>query len=322
MTTTTEGARLAQMRRALFEQRVRAGGSRPAAQPRAVTSRTASGPLPLSVSQSQLWYLSQLAPDSPVYNELITIHKAGALDEEALHRALTEVVARHEAWRTTFDCIDGVPYQFVHEPMEVDLPLVDLSHLSTEEAKHRAIEIATADTLRPYDLVQGPLVRPRLIRIAADDHRLYLEMHHLVFDGTTLHRVVFPELVALYRSYATGVPSWLPDPQSQYADYTMWELDWVRRPEAAARIERWRSRLAGSTPTQLPLDHPRPPRQTFAGGTIPLTIDHATVDGLRRAAAAAGGTLFHALAAAYAWWLHLYADSTDVVFGTPHDLRH
>ena len=101
----------------------------------------------------------------------------------------------------------------------------------------------------------------------------------------------------------------------------MWELDWVRGAEIAGRIAKWRSRLAGSTPSQLPLDHPRPPCQTFAGGTIPLAIEHTTVEGLRRAARTAGGTLFHALAAAYAWWLHLYADSTDVVFGSAHDLR-
>jgi amino acid adenylation domain-containing protein len=288
---------------------------------RSVTSRSGSGPLPLSVSQTRLWYLSQLAPESPAYNELITIRKTGPLDVEALRCALTEVVARHQAWRSTFAAVDGVPHQFVREPAEVDLPVTDLSELGPEDAVHRATEIAAADTLRPYDVADGPLIRPRLIRITEDDHRLYLGLHHLVFDGTTLHRVVFPELTALYRSYAMGVPSSLPDPQAQYADYTMWELDWFGGPEIADRIANWRKRLAGSAATQLPLDHPRPPRQTFAGGTIPLTIEHTTVEGLRRAARAAGGTLFHALAAAYAWWLHLYADSTEVVFGSLHDLR-
>jgi amino acid adenylation domain-containing protein len=289
---------------------------------RSVTSRTASGPLPLSASQSLLWHLSQLAPDSPTYNELVTIRKAGPLDAEALRRALTSVVARHEVWRTAFITIDGVPHQVVQKPAEVDLPIIDLTHLSPEDAVHRATEMAAADTLRPYDLAKGLLIRPRLIRIAEDDHRLYLGVHHLVFDGTTLQRVVFPELTALYRSYATGVPSSLPDPQAQYADYTMWELDWVRGAAMAARIAKWRSRLGGSTPSQLPLDHPRPSCQTLAGGTIPLTIERTTADALRRAARTAGGTLFHAVAAAYAWWLHLYADSADVVFGTRHDLRH
>jgi amino acid adenylation domain-containing protein len=308
-------------RQALHEQRVRAAGERSATETRSATSRSGSGPLPLSVSQTRLWYLNQLAPDAPACNELITIRKTGPLDTEALRRALTEVVARHEAWRTTFRTADGVPHQFVGEPTEVDLPVTDLSELGPEDAVHRATEIAAADTLRPYDLAYGPLIRPRLIRITEDDHRLYLGLHHLAFDGTTLHRVVFPELTALYRSYAMGVPSSLPDPQAQYADYTMWELDWIRGPEIAARIANSRRWLAGITPTLLPLDHPRPPCQTFAGGTIPLAIERTTVEGLRRAARTAGGTLFHALAAAYAWWLHLYADSTEVVFGSLHDLR-
>ncbi|MGH3556121.1 non-ribosomal peptide synthetase [Mycobacterium sp.] len=277
--------------------------------------------LPLSVSQTRLWYLSQHPADSPAYNEMITIRKAGSLDVAALRRALAAVVERHEAWRTTFGTIDGVPHQFVREAAEVDLPLTDLSGLGRENAVQRATEIAAADTLRPYDLADGPLIRPRLVRITEHDHRLYLGLHHLIFDGPTLQHVVFPELTALYRSFVMGVPSPLPGPQAQYADYTRWELDWVSGPEIAGRVGNWRRRLAGITPTQLPLDHPRPPRQTSAGGTIPLTIEHTTVEGLRRAARTAGGSLFHALAAAYAWWLHLYADSTKVVFGSLHDLR-
>jgi len=319
--TACPGGRVKGRGRAVFEPLVRAGDSRPAAKPHAVNSRTASGPLPLSASQTQLWYLSQLAPDSRAYNELLVIHKRGALNVDALRRALNEVVRRHEALRTTFVTVDGVTQQVVREPTEIDLPVTDLSELGPEGAVHRATEIATADALRPYDLADGPLIRPRLIRVTEHDHRLYLALHQLVFDGITLRRVVFPELTALYRSYAMGVPSSLPEPQAQYADYATWELDWVCGPEIASRIANWRRRLAGVTDTQVPLDHPRPQRQTLAGGTIPLTIDHTTVEGLRRAARIAGGTLFHALAAAYAWWLHLYADSTEVVFGSQHDLR-
>src|SRR3984957_4091208 len=319
--STNDAGRLAQMRRALLDQQVRAAASHPATRPAAVTSRTASGPLPLSASQSQLWYLSQLAPDSRAFNEVIEIRKTDALDVDALRRALSAVVARHDALRTTFDSVDGVPHQIVREPTEVDLPVSDLSDLRPQDAVARAVEIVAADSLPAYDLAEGPLIRPRLIRIAEEDHRLFLGLHHLIWDGTTLKRIVFPELVAFYRSYAMGLPSSLPDPEAQYADYTTWQLEWLRQPEVATRITRWRGRLAGVAPTQLPLDPPRPPRQRFVGGTIPLTIDHSTVEGLRRAAQATGGTLFRVLAAAYAWWLHLYTESSDVVFGTPHNLR-
>jgi amino acid adenylation domain-containing protein len=280
-----------------------------------------SGPLPLSVSQTGLWCLTQLAPDSAACNEVVTIRKTGPLDVRALRSAFTDMVARHEAWRTTIRALAGVPHQFIWESAAVDLPLTDLTHLNPEDAVRQAIDIAAAEMLRPYDLANGPLIRPRLIRITAHDHRLYVGLHHLVFDPVNLNHVVFPELMALYRSYAMSAPSLLPDPEAQYSDYTKWELDWVSGPEIAGRIANWRKRLAGSTPGQLLLDRARPPRQTFAGGTIPLTIEHDTVEGLRRAARAAGGTLLHALAAAYAWWLHLHTNSTEVVFGIPHDLR-
>ncbi len=289
--------------------------------PDAGASRIATGPLPLSVSQGQLWHHIQHTPDSCAFSETITIRKTGPLDVEALRFALTELVARHEACRTTFAVVDGVPHQFVREPADVDLPLTDLSDLDPHDAVRRGTGIAAADALRPYNLAYGPLIRPRLIRITEEDHRLQLGVHQLICDKTTLYRVLLPELTALYRDYAMGAPSSRPAPQTQYADYTRWELDWVSRPEFAGRITRWRNRLAGSTPSQLPLDHPRPQGQELAGGTIPLTIEQTTVEGLRRAARTAGGTLFHALAAAHAWWLHLYAESTDVVFGTEHDLR-
>ena len=320
--TAVDASESSEARRALLQQRVQAATSRSATEPRRVNPPTRSSLVPLSASQAQLWYHSQLEPDSCAYNEVIAIHKTGALDVDAVCRAINEVVARHEAWRTTFVTVDGAPHQYVHKRAVIDLPFVDLSQLSREKAERRAIDIAAADALRPYDLERGPLIRPHLIRITSDEHRLYLGLHHLIYDGVTLHQTAFPEFVALYRSYATGKALSLPEPEAQYSDYTIWQRDWVSGPVAAERIARWRTRLAGITPAPLPLDHPQPSRQRFSGGTIPVTVDATTVEGLRSAARQAGATFFHALAAAYAWWLHLYTESTEVVFGTPCDLRH
>ena len=110
-----------------------------AAKARSVTSRSGSGPLPLSVSQARLWYLSQLAPDSPAFNGLVVIRKTGRLDVEALRCALMEVVARHEVWRTALRTVDGVPHQFVGGPVEVDLSFTDLTDLAPGDAVQRAI---------------------------------------------------------------------------------------------------------------------------------------------------------------------------------------
>jgi amino acid adenylation domain-containing protein len=268
-----------------------------------------------------MWYDSRLAPDSRAFNELVEIRKTGSLNLDALQRALTKVVSRHQAWRTTFDCVDGVPHQFVHEPTEISLPLVDLSKLRPEEAEREAIDIVVADAVQPYDLARGPLMRPRLIRIADEDYRLFLAMPHVIFDGVTLQRVLLPELIAADRAYATGQELSLPEPETQYSDYTIWQREWLSEPATAARVARWRGRLDGVAATQLPIDHPRPAGHRFAGGTIPLTIEHATVEALRGAARRVGGTFFHALAATYAWWLHGYTESADVVFGIAHDLR-
>lgn len=319
MTSDTE--RLDKLRRAVLEKRLSVGTSGDAESP-SRSPHTRSGPLPLSVSQSQLWYLSQLAPDSRAYNELVSIRKTGALDIAAVRRALTEVVRRHESLRTTFPVLDGVPSQIVLEPTKIDVPLLDLSHLDPREAERRAFGVAAADTAAPYDLAHGPLLRVRLIRITDEDHRLYLSMHHLLVDGVTLHSVLFPEFVALYRDYAAGETPSLPEPEAQYSDYTVWERDWVAGQDVADRIERWRGRLDGLVPTELPVDHPRSSHQRSAGGTIPFLIEHDTVERLRNAAQEVGGTLFHALAAVNAWWLHTYTGSHDVVFGTPHDLRY
>ena len=319
MTSDTEY--LDKLRRAVLEKRLSVGSSGDAESP-SRSPHTRSGPLPLSVSQNQLWYLSQLEPDSRAYNELVSIRKTGALDITAVRRALTEVVRRHESLRTTFAVLDGVPSQIVHEPTKIDVPLLDLSHCDPHEAQRRAIGVAAADTAAPYDLAHGPLLRARLIRITDEDHRLYLSMHHLLVDGVTLHSVLFPEFVTLYRDYTAGGTPSLPEPEAQYSDYTVWERDWVTGQDVADRIERWRGRLDGLVPTELPVDHPRSSRRRFAGGTIPFLIEHGTVERLRNAAQEVGATLFHALAAVNAWWLHSYTGSHDVAFGTPHDLRY
>ena len=183
----------------------------------------------------------------------------------------------------------------------------------------RALELASR--LRTAGATSGPLLRPLLIGLSATHHRLYLAMHHLIFDGVTLYRIVLPELVAIYNAHRAGAASPLPDPPIQYSDYAAWERDWVQGSEVDRRLARCRERLAGVAPLNLPLDHPRPSRQRFRGSMLPITIDSATGRRLRRIAADHDATLFQLLAAVYAYWLRSYTEQDDVVFATAHDLR-
>lgn len=318
--TTTEGGDLSPAKRALLQRRLK-GRSPSAAGEAPISHRPNTGPAPLSVTQEQLWFLNQLAPDNPVYNEAVTIRKDGAFDHETFRLAFNELVSRHEIWHTTFELVDDAPVQVVGPPHQFPLPLVDLSHLPLDEAQFRAVEIVAADFRRPYDLARGPLVRPHLIRLSARHHRLYLGLHHIIFDGVTLYRIILPELITLYDDIAAGRVSSLAEPAIQYSDYAVWERRWVASPTAAERTQWWRRHLADLQALELPLDRSRPALQRFRGGMEPLTLEAGVVDGLRELGRRHGATLFQTLAAAFAALLSRYSGQTDIVFGTVGDLR-
>jgi amino acid adenylation domain-containing protein len=308
-------------KRALLERRLR-GETKGNRDSRPVTPGGQPGPIPLSVVQEDLWYFSQLAPDNPVYNELITIRKTGTFKHDAFKRAFNELVRRHEAWRTTFLMMDGQPVQVVQPPMLVDLSVTDLSDCPRREAEEYATDMAAKLARQPYELEKGPLVRPLLVRFGEDEHRLYLALQHLTVDAVSLYRVVLPELVALYDSFAAEEQPALPEPTTQYADYARWSQEWTKSEAYARRMEYWRRHLEGAPELQLPLDHPRPRQQRFRGGMERVRLDEALVRQLRSLGFGEGATLFQVLASAFAVLLHRYtAGQDDVVFGIVSDLR-
>ncbi len=318
---TAEKQGLSEAKRALLEQRLRGAGRPPRSATPPVSRRLANGPAPLSLAQEQLWYFSQLAPKNPVYNEAASIRKDGPLDLDSLRWAFNEIVRRHEIWRTTFAIENGRPLQVVGPAVAFELPLNDLSVLPAAEREHAATLLVAEEARRPYQLAEGPLIRPLLVRFSEDHHRLYLAMHHLVFDGVSLYRIVLPELVALYKAATAGLPSPLGAPPLQYADYAAWELEWAGSDEVRRRLAYWRRRLEEAHSPDLPLDHPRPPRQRFRGHMEALNLPVELTHALRQIAGGAGCTLFQVVCAAFAVLLHRYSGQDDVVFGTMADLR-
>ena len=282
-----------------------------------VTSRVA----PLSTAQEPLWYFSRLAPDDPVYNEAVSIRKNGPLDVEALRFAFNELVRRHEIWRTTFEVLDGEPMQVVQEPTTFALPVLDLSGKPRTDAEAEAAAIAAADARLPYELERGPMIRPRLVRFAADHHRLYLAMHHLVFDGFSLHHIVLPELIALYDASLAGEPSPLPEPPTQYADYALSERQNTGPGQDSEKLEFWRRHLHDAPSLQLPLDHPRPTHQRFRGAMYPICINVDHANRLRELCRRTGTDLLQLAVAAFSLLLHRYSGQDDVVFATVADQR-
>jgi non-ribosomal peptide synthetase component F len=276
---------------------------------------------PLSVAQEALWYQSVLFPQEIIYNETVSVRKVGELDVAVLRRAVEGLVGRHEIWRTTFDVIDGEPTQLVHPPPSFELPVLDLSHLSQEQAEARAVQVVSDVSRVPYDIRRGPLLRPRLIRFPGDEHRLYLAMHHIIFDGVSVYRTVLPELVTLYNAFAAGEPSPLSPPAMQYGDFARWEQERIRAARAARRIDYWRKHLTGVAMLTLPTDRPRPEAPRFRGGVHGWDVPAPVVGALRELAQANGVTLFQVLGGMWALLLSRWSDQGDVVFGTAVDLR-
>ncbi|MCA1681604.1 MAG: amino acid adenylation domain-containing protein, partial [Actinobacteria bacterium] len=183
-----------------------------------------AGELPLSFAQQRLWFLDEFEPESSEYITPSALRLRGELDTAALGWALSGLVARHESLRTTFESVDGRGVQVVHPPSEVDLPVLDLSGLTQAEREAQLDQVVAREALRPFDLARGPLMRVRLVRLAADEHVLSLVLHHIVTDGWSMG-VLMGDLGELYRARVTGTAPELAVLAVQYADFAVWQRE-------------------------------------------------------------------------------------------------
>ncbi|WP_420127936.1 non-ribosomal peptide synthase/polyketide synthase, partial [Longimicrobium sp.] len=274
------------------------------------------GTIPLSFAQQRLWFLEQLGSLGSTYHIPMGMRLRGGLDGDALRRALDRIVARHEALRTTFPAVDGEPVQRIAPAEGSALRLVEHDLHAAPDAEDRLVRIMSEEAAAPFDLAQGPLIRGRLVRMAADDHVLLLTMHHIVSDGWSAG-VLFRELASLYAAFARGETDPLPPLPVQYADYAVWHRRWVEGPFLEAQAEYWTRTLAGAPELlELPTDHPRPARQDFAGAWVDVELDAPLAAALKTLSQRHGTTLFMTLLAGWAAVLARLADQDDVVIGT------
>ena len=276
-------------------------------------------PVPLSHSQRQLWYLDQLAPGNPFYNNPCAFEFTGALDVAALRRAVSEVARRHESLRTVFPLVDGEPCQVVRPAGLVPMPVIDLTGLPDAERDERARQLTEADATAPFDLAAGPLLRTSLLKLAEQRYRWLVNVHHIVADGWSIG-ILVDEVGRLYGAYLRGEPSPLPDPAVQYPDYALWQHEREHGGDPGSRddLQYWTSKLADApTLLALPTDRPRPAVQRFRGDRLCVTVGAATLRGLQATARAADATLFMTLMASLSVLLWRYSGQDDVCVGTP-----
>jgi natural product biosynthesis luciferase-like monooxygenase protein/amino acid adenylation domain-containing protein len=296
---------------------VREGGARGEQQALPeITAVTREGGLELSFAQQRLWFLAQMEDVSATYHVPAALRLRGELDRTALRRSLDAMFARHEALRSVFVGVDGEARVEVLAS-EKGVPMIEDDLRGVAEASERLKELEVEEAEGRFDLAQGPLIRARLIRLDEQEYVFLVTQHHIVSDGWSMG-VFARELGDLYRAFSREEPNPLAPLAIQYADYAAWQRGWLSGERLESQADYWRQKLGGAPVLlELPTDRGRPPRQSFAGGNVPIRIDGELTKGLKELSGRYGATLFMTLLSAWAAVLSRLSGQEEVVIGTP-----
>lgn len=313
--------KLSPAKRALLLQRLReqkelvAQGGVPMTTPIQRQSREA-GYAPLSFAQQRVWFIAQLEEEAPVYILPMAFVITGPFDSAALVHGLNELVYRHESLRTRFVVREGHAVQLIDPPYSLHMPHINLTALAEDERAEAVRRLAREEAQRPFDLACGPLVRTHLIHLATDTYVLILSLHHIIADGWSLS-IFFRELSQLYAASRAGHAVQLPEMSLQYADYALWQRDWLQGEVLHRQLAYWRKQLADLPHLALPTDFPRSSVQRFQGGYYRFHLSTVLTLALKQLSQQAGVTLFMTLLAAFSGLLARYSGQEDIAVGTP-----
>ncbi|MUG94902.1 amino acid adenylation domain-containing protein [Scytonema sp. UIC 10036] len=272
---------------------------------------------PLSFAQQRLWFINQLALNSPVYNIPIIINLTGHINVAVLEKSLNEIIRRHEVLRTNFIVNESKPVQVIKSDVALTLSVEDLRELSESERTKEVQRLSTLIAQQPFDLSREPLWCAKLLRNAEQEYKLLLTLHHIIADGWST-KVLIKELAALYEAFSQGKPSPLPELPIQYVDFTYWQHQWLQSEQIQPLLEYWKQQLSGNLPVlNLPTDRPRSPVQTFNGAQAKLVLSQTLTKALKKLSHEEGVTLFMTLLTAFKILLYRYTGQTDIVVGSP-----
>ncbi|MEA5549509.1 amino acid adenylation domain-containing protein [Anabaena cylindrica UHCC 0172] len=287
----------------------------------AITPRLNNQDLSLSFAQQRLWFLEQMLPDHPFYNFPQTFRLFGQLNLTALEQSINEIIRRHEVLRTTFTSVNGQPRQIIADSLTIPLHLVNLESLSSAEKEKEIQRLRIAEFQQPFNLNYGPLLRTTLLQLDEKESELLLSIHHIVFDGWSVG-VLFQELTDIYQAFSNSQPSPLSELTIQYADFAIWQRQWLQGTVLSKQVEYWKKQLADLPILQLPTDRTRPAMQTYRGSRQPFALPKSLSQELSQFSQQSGVTLFMTLLAAFQTLLSRYTNSEDIVVGSLIANRH
>lgn len=284
---------------------------------RKISRSQQAGPAPLSHGQQRLWFLQQLDPGSHLYNIPIAIRLEGRLDIAALQQSLNQLIRRHESLRTVFRSENGRTIQVVNAPFPLELNPVLVQAASAAAIDEEIARHAANEAHHVFDLVKGPLVRSKLLRVSEDQHVLLLFIHHIICDGWSV-AILLRDMAEFYSAYRESRPAQLPELAIHYQDFARWQQEQEQRDELALQLPYWKEQLKGIPPVvELPTDQPRSWRKTFDGSAISFCIAKDVTSALSSLAGAEDATMFMVLAAAFSTLLFRYSGQEDICVGTP-----
>ncbi|MBF2007876.1 MAG: condensation protein [Chlorogloeopsis fritschii C42_A2020_084] len=275
-----------------------------------------SNTFPLSFAQQRIWFLDQLQPGNPAFNICQFMRLTGRLNVAALEESFQEVVKRHEALRTTFTVVDGQPLQVISPASVFRLEVVNLQELSLDKKEAEVLHLANQETQKSFDLTKDCLLRVTLLQLSEIEYALLLSIHHIAADAWSIG-VLIHEITTLYKSFCCGYSSPLPQLPIQYADFAVWQRQWLQGEKLESLLRYWKQQLGTQLPVlELPTDMPRPTVQTFSGARQCLTLPKSLSDRLKALYQREGITLFMILLAAFGTLLYWYTGQEDIVIGT------
>ncbi len=274
--------------------------------------------LPLSFAQQRLWLLDQLDPGNHTYNEPTGVRLTGSLNITALEQSLKAVVSRHETLRTVFTTVEGQPVQKIQPITEITIPIVDLrvKERSPQQREIEAKRLALAEAQRPFNLAQGPLLRATLLQLDEAEYVLLLTMHHIISDLWSM-AILIRELADFYAAFCQGKSLTLPDLPIQYADFAVWQREWMQGKVLETQLAYWKQQLQNApTKLELPTDKPRPLQPTYTGTTQSFQLPKDLSDAVKLLSQREDVTLSMSLLTAYNTLLYYYTKQEDILVGS------
>ncbi|WP_395316565.1 amino acid adenylation domain-containing protein [Variovorax sp. UC74_104] len=309
--TAEQRARLAERLRGSTGGASRGGHS-------SIPRRADPGQAALSYAQQRQWFLWKLDPASTAYHLSGGLVLDGQLDIAALRDSVQALVDRHESLRTVFrETGDGDVTQLIRESVAVALPCIDLGALAGPEREGAIQREVQKIRTEPFDLTRDALMRTVLLRTGAAAHRLLVVMHHIVSDGWSV-QLILDELAVQYAALVRGLAPVHAELPIQYADYAVWQNQWLEGGEGERQLAWWCTHLGTGQPViALHTDRPRKADGRYGAAHHGFALPGDTVERLRKQAQGQGATLFMALLAGFNALLFRHTAQTDLRVGVP-----